>query len=325
MSQKPTVAILGGRPEDPPPGMQAALDLADVVYAPDGETLSGGGRAATADAMFFWRAERPWLEAAWPLAHLRWIQSASDGVDGLLFPALVESDVQITNMRGVFDEPIAEWVMAAILSFETGIRTSILDGAAGVWNDERPRGRLAGSRLLVVGPGPIGRESGRRALALGMEVEAVGRAARPDDLFGRIRGPSDLQAALGRADHVLDALPLAPGTHRFFGEAEFAAMRPTAVFYNVGRGGTVDEQALVAALTAGQIRGAALDVFEQEPLPPSSPLWGMPNVVVSPHICGDFDGWERTVVEVFVDNLGRFVRGEPLRNPVDKASGFGAG
>ncbi len=102
-------------------------------------------------------------------------------------------------------------------------------------------------------------------------------------------------------------------------------MKPSAIFYNVGRGGTVDERALAAALTGGGLGGAALDVFEEEPLPPSSPLWRLRNVIVSPHICGDFDGWERAVVEVFVDNLGRFVRGEPLRNQVDKTAGFGAG
>ena len=102
-------------------------------------------------------------------------------------------------------------------------------------------------------------------------------------------------------------------------------MPPSARFYNVGRGGTVDEPALIEALRGGGIAGAALDVYEEEPLPASSPLWSMPNVIVSPHICGDFDGWEEAVVGVFVDNLGRFVRGEALRNPVDLHAGFGVG
>ena len=102
-------------------------------------------------------------------------------------------------------------------------------------------------------------------------------------------------------------------------------MRPSARFHNVGRGGTVDEPALIEALRGGGIAGAALDVYEEEPLPASSALWGMPNVIVSPHICGDFDGWEEAVVAVFVDNLGRFVRGEALRNRVDLHAGFGVG
>jgi phosphoglycerate dehydrogenase-like enzyme len=158
-----------------------------------------------------------------------------------------------------------------------------------------------------------------------MSVAAVGRAPRPDDLFERIGGPDDLHPMLAEADVVLDALPLSPGTHHFFDATAFAAMKPTARFLNVGRGATVDEPALVAALEQGAIGGAALDVFEEEPLPASSPLWSLPTVIVSPHICGDFDGWERAVVDVFLDNLGRFVRGETLRNRVDTRAGFGIG
>jgi phosphoglycerate dehydrogenase-like enzyme len=138
-------------------------------------------------------------------------------------------------------------------------------------------------------------------------------------------GVEHLHEALAAADHVVNALPLAPGTRRLFGAEAFAAMRATAVFVNVGRGATVDEAALIVALQDGEIAGAALDVFEVEPLPPSSPLWSMPNVVVSPHMCGDVAGWEEDVVRVFVDNAGRWVRGEPLRNLVDTRLGFGAG
>lgn len=316
------VVVLGAGPHDPPPGIEAASPLAELRWAPAPEDL--GAVLPGADALFFWRAERSWLADAWHLAgDLRWIQSASDGVDGLLFPALVDSGVLVTNARGVFDESIAEWVIAAIGAFATGLATSVRDGAAGVWDDERRRDRVAGSRLLIVGPGPIGRAAAVRARALGMEVEAIGRRARDDDVFGQVRGPEDFREALARADHVLDALPMAPGTERLFDVAAFAAMRPTARFYNVGRGGTVDEPALVEALRTGRIAGAALDVFAQEPLPADSPLWSMPNVIVSPHICGDFEGWERVVVDLFVENLGRFVRGTPLRNPVDPVAGFG--
>lgn len=317
------VVVLGAGPLDPPPGIEAASALAELRWAPAPTDLTAV--LPGAEALFFWRAERSWLADAWHLSgDLRWIQSASDGVDGLLFPALVDSGVSVTNARGVFDEPIAEWVLAAIGAFATGLATSVRDGAAGVWDDERRRDRVAGSRLLVVGPGPIGRATAVRARAIGMEVEAVGRRAREDATFGTITGPDGFHEALGRADHVLDALPLAPGTARLFDAAAFAAMRPTARFYNVGRGGTVDERALIEALWTDRIAGAALDVFAQEPLPADSPLWSMLNVIVSPHICGDFEGWERVVVDLFVENLGRFVRGEPLRNPVDTNAGFGA-
>jgi phosphoglycerate dehydrogenase-like enzyme len=158
-----------------------------------------------------------------------------------------------------------------------------------------------------------------------MTVEGVGRSARDDDVLGTVRGPDGLAETLARADHVLDALPYASGTHALFDASAFDAMRPTARFYNVGRGGTVDEPALIEALRSGSIAGAALDVFAAEPLPADSPLWSMPNVIVSPHISGDIPDWEELVVAVFVDNARRFAAGEPLRNLVDTDAGFGVG
>ncbi len=321
---RPVVVVLGASAEDPPPRMERASERADVRFAADGDAL----RAVVpeVDALMFWGARREWLVEAWPLAErLQWIQAASDGVDRLLFPALVTSHVLVTNARGVFDDPIAEWVMAAILSFETGLRASVQDTAAGRWTDGRPRGRVAGRRLLVVGPGPIGTATAVRARALGMEVAAVGRQARHDELFGAVVGPEDLHASLAWADHVLDALPLTPQTRGYFDRAAFASMQPGARFYNVGRGATVDEHALIDALRGGRLAGAALDVFEEEPLPTGSPLWTLPEVIVSPHVCGDVEGWEGAVVDVFLDNLDRFTRGEPLRNIVDTTAGFGVG
>jgi phosphoglycerate dehydrogenase-like enzyme len=275
--------------------------------------------------VYFWRADREQLPAAWPrFERLRWIQSASAGVDLLLFPALVDSDVVVTNARGVFDEPIAEWVLAMLLAFSTDtLRTLSLQREAR-WEHRETR-RLAGSRLVIVGQGPIGRAAARRARALGMDVRAVGRSARVDDELGDVMPIERLHEVLASADHVLNALPLAPGTAGLFDAGAFSAMRPSATFVNVGRGATVDEPALVAALQGGTIAAAALDVFAEEPLPPDSPLWSLPNVVVSPHMCGDFAGWEQAVVSIFVDNAGRWVRGEPLRNVIDKRLGFGAG
>ncbi|HUL85110.1 MAG TPA: D-2-hydroxyacid dehydrogenase, partial [Actinomycetota bacterium] len=254
---------------------------------------------------------------------LRWIQSASDGVDQLLFPGLAERGVVVTNARGIFDDAIAEWVIGAILAMATGLAGSIVAQHERRWTHDRRTERLAGRRLLAVGPGPLGRAAARRGHDLGMTVSAVGRAPRADDLFDRIGGPEDFHAMLGEADVVLDVLPLTAETRHRFDAAAFAAMRPTARFVNVGRGGTVDEAALIDALRRGAIGGAALDVFEEEPLPASSPLWSFPAVIVSPHLCGDFEGWEAEVVALFVDNLGRFARGEPLRNAVDLTLGFG--
>lgn len=324
MSPRPIVAVLGATAEEPPPGIGPAFELADVRYA--GSTEDVPAAIADADAIFSWGARRSWLEDA--LAHatrLRWIQAASDGVDGLLFPALVASDVIVTNARGIFDDPIAEWAIAAIVAFTTGLHISVVDQTKGVWTDGRRRDRVAGQHLVVVGPGPIGRATATRARALGMTVEAVGRNERTDDVLGPIVGPDGFHEALARADHVLDALPLTPDTRAMFDAKAFDAMRPTAHFVNIGRGATVDEDALIDAIRTGAIAGASLDVFVEEPLPADSPLWSMPSVAVSPHISGDLHDWEEAVVGVFVDNLRRFVAGEPLRNPVDTEAGFGVG
>ena len=324
MSARPVVAVLGATAEDPPPGIGAAEAIADVRFAADGDAVRSV--LPGAEAILWWGAERGWLEDAWDVAaSLRWIQAASDGVDRLLFPGIAERGVVVTNARGVFDDAIAEWVIGAILAMATGLAGSIVAQHERRWARDRRTERLAGTRLLAVGPGPLGRAAARRAHDLGMAVSAVGRAPRADDLFDRIGGPEDFHAMLGEADVVLDVLPLTPETgHRFDADA-FAAMRPTARFVNVGRGGTVDEAALIDALRGGAIGGAALDVFEEEPLPASSPLWSFPTVIVSPHLCGDFEGWEEEVVALFVDNLGRFAKGEPLRNTVDVTLGFGVG
>jgi phosphoglycerate dehydrogenase-like enzyme len=318
----PVVVVLGA--DAPPPGIEAAAQDVELRYAPGGDALAEV--AAEMEGLFFFRARGSWLRSAWPLmTRLRWIHSASDGVDAVLFPELVQSDVVVTNSRGVFDASIAEWVIGAMLAFATKILAQRDAQLARTWIEGTTE-RLGGRRLLVVGPGPIGRAVAERAAALGMVVAAAGRSARPDPAFGDIVSTADLVAfdrALGEADYVLDTLPFTPGTDRLFDAGRFAAMRPTARFLNVGRGGTVDEDALVAALEHGTIAGAALDVFHREPLPEGSSLWGMAQVLVSPHMCGDFEGWEADVMALFVENARRFAGGGPLRNPVDKAAGHG--
>jgi phosphoglycerate dehydrogenase-like enzyme len=321
---RPVVVVAGASPDDPPPGIADAASVVDLRYAADGDALAGA--IADADGLFCWHADRDRLEAAFHRAgRLRWIQTASDGVDGLLFPGLASSDIAVTNARGVFDDPIAEWAIGAMLAFTTGLHTSILDQTHATWTDGRRRERVAGQHLVVVGPGPIGRATATRARALGMTAEAVGRTAREDDVFGTVHGPDGLRTALARADHVLDALPMTADTSELFDAGAFRAMRPSAYFSNVGRGGTVDERALIDALRTRSIAGAALDVFVDEPLPADSPLWSMRNVIVSPHISGDLPDWEALVVRVFVDNARRFAAGEPLRNLVDTGAGFGVG
>jgi phosphoglycerate dehydrogenase-like enzyme len=320
-NREPTILVAGASEDDPPPGIEATSGRVRLLLA--GEASEVRERIADADAVFAWRPEAELLESAWDRAErVRWVQSASAGVDTLLFPALVEGDVVVTNARGVFDEAMAEYTIGAMLAFAKDLIGTIDRQREATW-EYRYSEPLAGTRLLVVGAGSIGSAVGRLGAALGMRVEGIARRARePDGVFERIGGPADLLGRLGEADWVVDVLPHAPPTDRVFDARAFAAMRPTARFVNIGRGGTVDEEALVEALDRGAIAGAALDVFSVEPLPEGSPLWGMPNVIVSPHMSGDLLGWERAVVDVFRANLDRWLAGEPLHNIVDKRLGY---
>ncbi|MFB4314474.1 D-2-hydroxyacid dehydrogenase [Actinomadura sp. 21ATH] len=284
-------------------GLAAALPGADVLFVYD-----------------FWSEA---LAGAWPAAGgPSWVHIASAGVDRLLFPALVESDTTVTNSRGVFDEPIAEYVLGLVLCFAKDLHTTLRLQAAGEWR-HRETERLAGARALVVGTGPIGRAIGRKLAAAGLRVTGIGRTARTGDPdLGEVLPDGRLREALAEADYVVLAAPLTDRTRGMVDAAALAAMRPTARLVNVGRGPLVVEDDLVAALRAGTIAGAALDVFVDEPLPVPSPLWELPNVIVSPHMSGDVAGWRDELVRLFADNLGRRVRGEPLLNVVDKRLGY---
>jgi phosphoglycerate dehydrogenase-like enzyme len=321
VSERPKVVVMGASAEEPPPGIEAAEEMADLSYAASAPGLAEA--IADADAVFAWRSVRELLPEVWPkAARLRWIQSASDGVDWLLFPELVESDVVVTNARGVFDQAIAEYVVGLMLAFAKGL-LGVIEGQRNREWRNRETEVLAGKRLLVAGVGPIGRAIGRAGRDLGMEVRGVGRTARAgDDVFGAIAATDALAEAVGWADYVVNALPATPATRHLFDAPVFESMRGSARFINVGRGATVDEAALIEALRGARIAGAALDVFEREPLPPDSPFWELPNTIVSPHMSGDFEGWLEAVVRLFVDNLRRFVAGEPLLNVVDKRQGY---
>jgi phosphoglycerate dehydrogenase-like enzyme len=315
------VVVAGADPGDRPPGLDAMPERVRLAYAGTADDVR---RAIPgADVVLAWSPRREFLEPALEHAsRLRWIQSASAGVDGLLFPALVESDVVVTNARGVFDAGMAEYAVACLLAFAKDLPATIARARERAWR-HRETEPLAGRRALIVGAGAIGTEIARVARALGMRVEGVASERRAaEEPFERIVGVGELLAVLREADYVVNVLPATARTTRLFDDRAFAAMRPTARFLNLGRGATVDEGALVRALRDGGIAGAALDVFEVEPLPQGSPLWSMPNVIVSPHMSGDLVGWRQRVVDLFRDNLGRFMGGEPLRNVVDKRRGY---
>ncbi len=181
---------------------------------------------------------------------------------------------------------------------------------------------LAGQTALIVGAGEIGRAIGRSLEALGVDVTGVATSERYDEDLGLVRSAEDLGSLLPRADFVILVLPLTDLTRGIIGPEQLALMKTTARLINVGRGQLVDEPALIAALRSGSIAGAGLDVFQTEPLPSASPLWALPNVIVSPHMSADFHGWLQALANQFFDNLDRWLDGQPLRNVVDKKLGY---
>jgi phosphoglycerate dehydrogenase-like enzyme len=250
------------------------------------------------------------------------VHVASAGIDPLLFPGFVSSDVVLTNSRHVFDEAIAEYVLGLLLAFAKDLPCTLDLQRRRTWQ-HRVTERLAGRSVLIVGAGPIGRAIARLVTAIGCRVTGVARNPRSDDPdFGSVRPAAALPEALADTDFVVIAAPLTDDTRGMFGAAAFQQMRPSARLINVGRGPIIDQSALVTALRGGQLAGAALDVFADEPLPPDSPLWDMGNVIISPHMSGDVAGFEDELAALFLDNLARYRRGEPLRNVVDKRRGY---
>ncbi|WP_410620734.1 D-2-hydroxyacid dehydrogenase [Amycolatopsis sp. cmx-8-4] len=316
--EPPVLAVLCG--EHRPPDMRAVESGAVVRYTDAAglpEALSG------ADALFVYDFLSTAVPGAWYAAdQLRWLHIASAGVDPVLFPGLVESDVVLTNSRGVFDDAIAEYVLGVVLAFAKDFARSHDLQREGRWL-HRESERIAGRTAVVVGTGPIGRAIARLLRAAGMRVSGAGRRARTGDPdFGVVHDSAQLAEYLPEADYVVAVAPLTENTKGMFDARAFAAMKPSARFVNVGRGELVVTSDLVAALTDRAIAGAALDVFDTEPLPPESPLWNMPDVLLSPHMSGDFIGWRTTLVEVFAENFRRWRAGEPLRNVVDKTLGY---
>jgi len=265
------------------------------------------------------------LRAIFPLAtRLRWVHALSAGVEKVLFPELIESTIPFTNGRAVFGAALAEFTVAAMLFFAKELRRLVRQQEAGRWETFDVT-FLRGKTFGVVGYGGIGREGARLAHALGMKVVAVRRRtalSSNDPLLERSFEPGQLREMLSLCDYVFVATPLTPATQGMIGEAELNAMKPTAVIVNVGRGPVIVEQALITALKAGRIRGAALDVFDQEPLPDGHPFYGLENVLLSPHCADHTEGWMEMSVDQFISNFERFRAGQPLENIVDKRAGY---
>ncbi|MFF7137964.1 D-2-hydroxyacid dehydrogenase [Streptomyces sp. NPDC008196] len=308
----PTLLVLDA---DPLPRLGRLTGRARIVHA-DAHTLAE--RLPSADVLLVWDFTSTAVRDAWPGEgpRPRWVHTASAGVDHLMCPELAASDTRVTNARGVFDQPIAEYVAALVLTMAKDLPRTLELQREGVWR-HRESQRVAGTRACVVGSGPIGRAIVATLKALGITTALVGRRSRTG-----IHGPDDLDRLMARADWVIAAAPLTPETQGMFDARRFGMMQPSARFINIGRGQLVVEEALVEALTKRWIAGAALDVFDTEPLPSESPLWHVPGLIVSPHMSGDTIGWRDELAAQFVEMYDRWEAGRSLMNVVDKKRGY---
>lgn len=260
---------------------------------------------------------------------LRWVHSPAAGVGGMLSPAVVNGPVILSNSRGMSGETIAEHVLGLALALFRKFPLALRAQRAHEWTQDEamqpPLLRMIkGTEVLLIGLGGIGAACAARLAALGARVTGVRRRTGepPPPGVSAVHPASDLLRLLPAAELIVVAAPQTTSTQRMIGREQFAAMRPEAVLINVSRGKLVDEGALTEALWDGAIAGAGLDVFEHEPLDPASPLWDLPNIIITPHTSGFRpDHWD-AATDLFAENLRRFDRGEPLLNVVDKHAGY---
>ncbi|HLG97508.1 MAG TPA: D-2-hydroxyacid dehydrogenase [Bryobacteraceae bacterium] len=282
-------------------------------HAPDADVILVGGLKPDLLRGIFPQARR-----------LRWIHSMWAGVEKLLFPELIASPVPLTNGRGVFKDGLAEFAIASVLFFAKDLRRLIRNQEAGRW-EQFDVWEIRRQVLGIVGYGEIGREAARLAHALGMRVYATRRKiaeSNGDSYAERVFPLSGLRDMIAECDYVLLATPLTPETRGMIGAKELAAMKSSAVIINVGRGPVIVESALIGALEQGRIKGAALDVFDTEPLPAGHQFYSLSNVLLSPHSADHVVGWADLAMYKFIDNFDRFRKGQPLENVVDKCAGY---
>jgi len=304
------------------PSLQAVAPGVELLPAKDG--AEAAAQAKDADAVLgFCSAE---LLAAGP--GIRWIQVYWAGVERCVtVPALLERKILLTNMQRVAAPVMAEHVLAMMLAFARGLNIYIPERMAARWTPGLPPPTrlltLEGKTVLVVGLGGIGTEVARRASALGMRVIATRASGREGPPFVSYVGlPDELHKLAGEADFIVNTTPLTPATTGVFDAALFAAAKAGAFFFNVGRGKSVVQADLVAALRSGRIAGAGLDVTDPEPLPPESPLWQMPNVIITPHVSAESDIDSDVRFTILRENLRRYVAGEKMLSVVDVGKGY---
>lgn len=252
---------------------------------------------------------------------LQLMQVVTVGVDHVLSPELLASAAKLCSTRGMHGATIAEQVFAFMLGFARGLPTLLAQQQKKSWQPYRPA-LLQNSTLGIVGFGTLGQAIGKRALAFDMKVIGLRQHPAPSPYATAVWGIERLEELLPLVDHLVLSLPLTPATTNLLSRARLKMLKPTAYLYNVARGAVVDEGALAEALATGQLAGAGLDVFVTEPLPESSPLWGLPNVIITPHTGGYMADYRRQAFAIFLENLRRWQSGLPLLNEVDRLTGY---
>ncbi|MDB4976663.1 MAG: D-isomer specific 2-hydroxyacid dehydrogenase NAD-binding protein [Myxococcaceae bacterium] len=260
------------------------------------------------------------------LPKLRWIQSYGAGVEWLLVESVVTRDeLIVTNARGIHAEPIAEHVFGLMLALARRLDGSILQQQQRDWNPSALTGSLRtleGSTLGILGLGAIGRRLASVGKAFGMRVLGTRHSGKPTPHVDETYGPDGLLRVMAASEWIVNALPFTPQTRKLIGRAAFAEVRPDAVFVNIGRGASVDTEALLHVLQSKKLGGALLDVTDPEPLPREHPLWTLPNVIITPHYAGAHPGYNERVTAIFIENLRRYLSQQPLTNLVDKRAGY---
>jgi phosphoglycerate dehydrogenase-like enzyme len=318
-----TVVVLGGVDE---PALNRLKHLGPGVTVKVAGTAEELGPAlADARVLFQWAGNKDELRKVMEGApKLEWIHGRYAGLDAILFPELIESPIPLTNGRGSFSQSLGEFVMCGAFYFAKDLPRMLRAKAERRWEVFDVM-ELSCQTLGIVGHGDIGRAIASRAKAMGMRVLALRRDTSPrpgDEHVDKVYPNAELHSMLPLCDYVVAAAPLTPRTRHMIGAAEFAVMKPDAIVMNVGRGPVIDEAAIVNALREKRIRGAVLDVFEVEPLPSDSPLWQMDNVLISFHTADHTKDWLDDAVSLFVEQFGRWRKGEPLKNVVDKRAGY---
>lgn len=258
---------------------------------------------------------------------LKWVHSIAAGNEKII-PSLIEKPIALTDSSGVHAIPIAEQVVGYMIMFERKLLAAVKSQEKKVWAKDLEAGELLGKTVLIVGLGAVGKGVAKLCKCLGMKVVATKRsisgqsAADARGVVDELHSMNDLAKLLPLADYVVLALPFTRETRHFFGKSEIEAMKRTAYLINIARGGVVDESALIAVLRGKKIAGAALDVFEQEPLPKESPLWEMENAIITPHSAGLTPYYMDRAVEIFCSNLKAYVEKKAMPNLVDKAKGY---